>query len=564
YGPTETTACTTLTTPITPNQPITIGTPNHNTHIRLLDSALRPVPPGVPGEIYISGIGLARGYLHRPGLTAERFIADPYGPPGTRMYRTGDLARWTTDGTLDYLNRTDHQVKIRGLRIELGEIEAALSELPGIAQAVAGTHTDEVSGVHLVAYLVPAPGTSGDGPLDPGTVRDRLRGTLPDHMVPTAFVVLDDLPRTTNGKVDRRALPAPDFASRITGRAPSTPYENTLAELFAETLGLARVGVDDDFFQLGGHSLLATRLINRIRAVLGGRPTIKTLFDHPTVAALARRLDPDGSGAPADPDESGSALGTLLALRSRGEQPPVFCVHPTGGLSWCYAALLGGLPADRPLYGLQARGAADHEPLPGTLREMAADYVRTLRSVQPDGPYHLLGWSFGGVVAHAVAAELRRAGQEVRLLALLDSYPVSPFAGRAEDDRDPVGLLLEHAGLDPAGADGDAADPTGLLGLVRAENSVSAQLDEERIRALVGIAANNLRLMDGYEPDAYDGDVLFFTAAEGREAGAPTPASWRPYVGGAVTEHSVDCDHLGMARPEVLREIGSVIARRLS
>ncbi|MFE3098523.1 alpha/beta fold hydrolase, partial [Streptomyces sp. NPDC059248] len=558
YGPTETTACATLTTPLTPHQPITIGTPNHNTCIRLLDSALRPVPPGITGEIYISGIGLARGYLHRPGLTAERFVADPYGPPGTRMYRTGDLARWTTNGNLDYLDRSDHQVKIRGLRIELGEIETALAGDPGITQAVAHTHTDTDGGsTHLVAYLVAAPGTVPDT----DEIRVHLRKTLPDHMVPTAFVVLDALPRTPNGKVDRRALPAPDFGGRVTGRAPRTPYENTLAELFADTLGLPRIGIDDDFFQLGGHSLLATRLISRIRAVFGVQHTIKTLFDHPTVAALARRLDTDESG--------GEALGTLLALRSHGDRPPVFCVHPTGGLSWCYAALLGGLEPDRPLYGLQARGAAGGEPLPATIDEMAADYVDALRAVQPEGPYHLLGWSFGGVVAHAMAARLRAAGQEVRLLAMLDSSPVSPFAGRDEDDRDPVGLLLEHAGLGrgegPTDGDpGDAADPTGLLGLVRAENSVSAQLDEDGIRALVGIAANNLRLMDAYEPGTYDGDVLFFTATEGRDADAPGHESWRPYVGGTVEEHPVACDHLSMTRPETLRDIGSVIARHLS
>ncbi|WP_158628734.1 non-ribosomal peptide synthetase [Dyella choica] len=287
YGPTETTTFATCHRVLAPvsEAPIPIGKPLDNTRVYVLDDALRPVPVGVPGELYIAGAGLARGYLQRAGLTAQRFVASPFGAPGERMYRTGDRVRWREDGQLIYVGRTDHQVKIRGHRVELGEIEAVLATQPGVRQAAVIVREDQPGQRQLVAYAVAAQGAA----LDASTLRRALAGTMPEYMVPAAVILLDALPLTINGKLDQRALPAPVFQP-ASGGVPATPEEYALAGLFAEVLGLQRVGTQDSFFDLGGHSLLATRLISRIRSSLQVELSIRTLFEAPTVAELALRL----------------------------------------------------------------------------------------------------------------------------------------------------------------------------------------------------------------------------------------------------------------------------------
>ncbi|MGW6010603.1 amino acid adenylation domain-containing protein [Streptomyces sp. NPDC055210] len=297
YGPTEASVDVTAAQVHPGATSVPIGRPVWNTRVYVLDAALRPVPPGVAGELYLAGAQLARGYLDRAGLTAERFVADPYGGPGERMYRTGDLARWTSDGTVEYLGRTDDQVKIRGFRIELGEIESVLGRHDTVTQAVVVPH-----GQRLVAYVVPAAGRGTDLSVDVSAVlRRHAAAELPEHMVPAVFMALDALPLTPNGKLDRRALPAPDFAAGTTESLPRTPREEILCGLFAEVLGLERVGVHDDFFALGGHSLVAMRLAARVRAVLGAEASLRTVFDAPTPARLADALrDGATDGARAD------------------------------------------------------------------------------------------------------------------------------------------------------------------------------------------------------------------------------------------------------------------------
>ncbi|MFJ8141727.1 non-ribosomal peptide synthase/polyketide synthase [Streptomyces sp. NPDC096013] len=289
YGPTEAAVDVTAVEIAPDAAGVPIGRPVWNTRTYVLDAGLRPVPPGVPGELYLAGIQLARGYLDRPGLTAERFVADPYGAPGTRMYRTGDLARWNADGTIDYLGRTDDQVKVRGFRVEPAEIEGVLTTYPSVAHAVVVVREQR-----LVAYVVPAGGT---GAADTESIRAHTAAALPAHMVPAVFVTLDALPLTPNGKLDRAALPAPDFTTR-TGTAPRGPREEILAGLFGDVLGLEPVGADDDFFTLGGHSLLAMRLVSRVRSVLGADLTVRTVFEAPTPAQLAARLDDRAGGLP--------------------------------------------------------------------------------------------------------------------------------------------------------------------------------------------------------------------------------------------------------------------------
>src|SRR6202011_3452897 len=296
YGPTEAAVDVTYWACADSDIPaasIPIGRPIWNTQVYVLDGGLRPVPVGVAGELCIAGAGLARGYLNRAGLTAERFIANPYGRSGSRMYRTGDLAKWRSDGVLDFLGRADDQGKIRGFRIELGETETALARQRGVAQARVIAREDQRGDKQLIGYVVPAP----EAVLDPAVLRRELAGQLPGYMVPAALVALERLPLTPNGKLDRRALPAPAFGSSE-GRAPRTPQEEILANLFAEVLGLESVSIDDGFFDLGAHSLLATRLVSRIRTQLGVELPIRTLFEAPAVAQLAMRLSNAESSRP--------------------------------------------------------------------------------------------------------------------------------------------------------------------------------------------------------------------------------------------------------------------------
>ncbi|MFJ8622667.1 amino acid adenylation domain-containing protein [Kitasatospora sp. NPDC093550] len=528
YGPTEATVYT-LGRPVDAAERPGLGGPIPGIRAYVLDEHLHPVPPGVPGELYLAGSGLARGYLHRPGLTAERFLADPYGEPGTRMYRTGDLARRTRDGGLEYLGRTDHQVKIRGFRIELGEIEHVLTLHPDVSAAAVLPAED---GLRLVAYLV------ADGRPDPAELRAFAAEHLPGYMLPAAFVPLPALPLTGSGKLDRAALPAPDFGQLTGGRAARTPQEELLCALFAETLGLERVGIDDDFFDLGGHSLLAMKLLAGVRAVLGTDPGMRALFEAPTVAGLARRL---GQGQAAD------ALDVLLPLRTGGDRAPLFCVHPAAGISWVYSGLLRHLGPEQPVYGLQSRGLRGGAP--ASVAEIAEDYVRQIRAVRPTGPYHLLGWSFGAVVAQEMAVRLRAEGAEVGLLALLDGAPASPTAAApVVEPADTLDELLRSLGHDPA-------DERGLAGLQAVLGEAVAVLPE--------VFDRHRKLMAEHVPDRYRGDAVFFGATTGKPADWPYERAWLPHLDGRIEAHRLACAHGELTQPEPLARIAAVLAEKL-
>ncbi|MFJ8860113.1 amino acid adenylation domain-containing protein [Streptomyces sp. NPDC102451] len=360
YGPTEAVVASTVGGPLGATARPPIGRPTAAHRVYVLDRALRPVPEGVTGELYVAG-GLARGYLNRSGLTASRFVADPFGTPGSRMYRTGDVVRWLTDGQLDYVGRHDDQVQLRGYRVELGEIEAAVAAHPAVSGAVVTVHRDASGHQHLVAYAV-ADGAVGSGPGAPDLV-DALRGhartLLPQHMVPSAFVVLGAFPVTAQGKVDRKALPAPEFGGTAAGRAPRTPVEEILCSLFAEVLGLPGVGVDDDFFTLGGHSLLATKVVAKARSALGVELPIRALFEARTVAGLAvqvadaavarpalRRSDTGAEDSPLSYAQRRLWFANRLEQGGRGTYNVPFALRLSGAVdTTALAAALGDLVA---------------------------------------------------------------------------------------------------------------------------------------------------------------------------------------------------------------------------
>ncbi|WP_074467675.1 non-ribosomal peptide synthetase [Streptomyces sp. WMMB 714] len=441
---------------------------------------------------------------------------------------------------------------------EPGEYDALL--LPGTAgQAPLGRYTAsaEAAALPLTAHAGD-PRRADDHAALIARVRADLGERLPEYMVPGFFAVLDRLPLTPNGKVDHRSLP--DVGRRVTaaGRPPRSPQEEVLCSLFAEVLGVPSVGVDEDFFDLGGHSLLAARLINRVDAALGTELAVRALFETPTPAGLAEKLGvSDGTGA----------FEVVLPLRRGGDGAPLFCLHPAGGISWVYSGLLRWLP-DRPVYGIQARGLSDPEAAPGTIAELAADYVREIRAVQPSGPYHLLGWSLGGLIAHAVAATLEAQGEKVGTLALMDAYPdiEEPEGGQTQPElvRGIHQVLLAEAGVDPSRAEGRDLDRAEVVALLKEGGTALAGLmDEERVETFTDVFVRCSRMMFDEPLGTVGSDVLFFAATRGSVDGAPGADRWRRYTAGRLAVHEVACSHAEMVEPDHIREIGKVLSEHL-
>ncbi|MBU9423485.1 thioesterase domain-containing protein, partial [Burkholderia gladioli] len=478
------------------------------------------------------------------------------GDAEARMYRTGDLARYQPDGNIVFLGRNDEQVKVRGFRVEPGEIEAQLATHEAVREAIVIARQDPASNARLLAYVslqdaAPCAELVRD-------LREHLAARLPEYMVPAAFVVLDALPLTPNGKVDRRALPEPDDEAFAQAQyeAPQGETEQTIAALWAELLGVERVGRHDNFFALGGHSLLATRMLARLRESFGHDVSIRTLFEAPTVSQLAPRVH---TAVQSD------ALAMLLPIRTLGSKPPLFCIHPAGGFSWPYAGLAHHLP-DRPLYGLQARALAEADEQVESIEEMALDYVRQIRGVQPSGPYHLLGWSLGCHIAHAIATQLQLAGESVALLAMLDGYPMAEIGAiSSPTEAEVMGVLMQ--------AFSDSQQPTTAEPLTIAtlkahlarSNPMFQTISEPTFASIVRQFQIAPALAGMFAPEIFHGDVLFLRAVLSQADAYPQRevSGWQPYVQGRIETHDVECLHETMMSAQALARIGPIVAAAL-
>ncbi|ROP31318.1 non-ribosomal peptide synthetase [Couchioplanes caeruleus] len=538
YGPTETTIWSTMASVKAGAGVPAIGAPIGNTQVYVLDARLRPVPRGVAGELYIAGDGVARGYHRRPDLSAERFVACPFGPGGVRMYRTGDLVRWDRDDRLEYIGRTDFQVKIRGFRIELGEIEYVLQGHPGVAQAVVVVRDDHGSDRRIVGYVVPESAVAPDGDAAAllAELPEYLRKRLPDYMVPSVVIPLPAIPLTPNGKLDRRALPS-GHADTTVRQEPRDAHEAKLCALFGELLGRESVGINESFFQLGGHSLLATRLSVRIRKEFGVDMPLRTIIKYPTVAELASLAMIGGI-----PVESGNPFAVVLPLNTdpgTGKEPLWF-FHGGGGLGWTYFSFVTHV-SDRPAYALQSRGSDGREEVAGSVDEMVDDYVSEMLKIQPEGPFHLIGWSYGGTLVQAVAAKLDRLGHRVALVAVLDSSPGGHGFHETRADKTQADYREE------------LEDFFGQY--------IGIDSQQDLLDSMARVLANNVSRMRTFESPVYRGDMLFFSATLKDDVYGHL---WRPYVLGSLEVHDVHATHDEMNMPGPVTEIFEVINRKLA
>ena len=571
YGPTETTITATafeLNRERCENrsfQRIPIGRPLANREIYILDNYGNPVPVGVPGELHIGGVSLARGYLNRPELTAEKFVPNPFSEePGARLYKTGDLARYLPDGNIEFLGRVDHQVKIRGFRIELGEIEAALDQHPAVREAIVLAPEDAPGEKRLVAYVVadrdPVPTTTD--------LRSFLKEKLPEHMVPALFVLLDALPLMPNGKVDRRALPAPDRTRPELDKAfvaPRDDLEFQLAQIWEEVLGVRPVGVRDNFFELGGHSLLAVRLFALIEKRLGRKLPLTTVFQGATVEHLASLLRQQAKPGP---------QSSLVAIRPDGSKRPLFLVHPAGGHVFPYIYLAQHLDPDQPCYGLQARGLEEGQEPHTRIEDMAAYYIQAMQTVQPAGPYLLGGWSMGGVVAFEMAQQLHAQGERVALLALLDGRIPNPDETFPEEDYEAVLLVERYFGISFGPIESLAQLPKDeqlafMLEQAKRAGLVPAEIDVSEARRFVDLLKSDLRATQNYALHLYPGRIALFKASEELAGTSPDPTlGWSEWASAGVEVHLVPGNHANLVyepHVEVLAEkLSACISQSLS
>ncbi len=548
YGPTETTVWSAVAEVTAGDGPVPIGTPVDNTQLYVLDAHRQLLPVGVPGELFIGGEGVARGYLGRPELTAERFVPDPFrSAPGARMYRTGDLVRRRLpSGDIEFLGRVDTQLKVRGYRIEPGEIESVLVEHPDVAQAVVAAHEHGPGDTRLAAYIVPA---SPASPPHPHQLRAHLRTKLPDYMVPAAYILLPALPTTPNNKIDRTQLPNPDAdaAPAAVSSAPRPGLEAELASIWEGVLGVKGIGRDDDFFDLGGHSLLAIRVFGRVEALTGRRPPLSTLFRAPTIARFALLL-----GA----DESRQRWTSLVPVQTNGARRPFFYVSPFLITALSFSHLARHLGPDQPVYVIQPQGMEHDEPLHTSVEDMAAHYVKEMKDVQPCGPYWLGGHCAGSWVAFEMARQLQGCGDEIRLLVLVDSEPPGIAAPTVSSPRY-LALRLAHYWRD-----GRLLRAAQWKLSVVFERIVVRRLrraDEQR-RRIAELRAVHARAHGAYRGGLVDGDALLIRSSEhALDRSRDWHLQWNQLVRGRLTVAVVPGAHSALSQNATAAAVASAI-----
>jgi amino acid adenylation domain-containing protein len=562
YGPTEATVWSTIAEISNMSEKPHIGRPIANTKIYILDKHLQPLPIGIAGELYISGEGLAQGYLNRPELTTEKFILNPFSNEKKgRLYKTGDLARYRPDGNIEFLGRIDNQVKIRGFRIELSEIETVLSDHQSVQKAIVIAKDNLADDKYLVAYIVPKVETQRKEHLQrtasnfPSLLRKFLKEKLPEYMIPKAFVVLDSLPLTASGKVDRLALTKLDsYASRLIDKtfiAPRTPTESTLAKIWAEVLNVERVGIYDNFFDLGGDSLLTVRLMKQIHKQFDRELPISSLFLNPTIESLATSLSSSTDSLPWSP---------LVPIQPTGSSPPFFCVHPIFGVVFPYYELAHQLGKNQPFYGLQPVGLDGKTPPLTNIEDMAARYIEALRSVQPKGPYFLGGWSFGGWVAFEMAQQLQKSGEEVALLAMLDT--LAPIPGNISSLGNSVKFMLTTVAryIWPFFLDYlylIIAIARNRINSLKEDATVKVISEESKLRLLSELAIRpmlrifyaNSQAVLNYVPQVYPKKInLFRTKVQSSNAKEDPSMGWHQLTVGGTEIDRIPGNHLTMLR----------------
>lgn len=523
---------------------VPIGYPVWNTGLRILDAQLRPLPFGVAGDLYLTGLQLAQGYLGRPDLTASRFIADPFAA-GQRMYRTGDVARRLENGAIEYLGRSDDQLKIRGQRIELGDIERVMQRLPNVAQAAAHACVFNQAAVtggdarQLVGYLVAEKGTQLD---DNEDLLQQLRQFLPAHMVPVVLLQLEQLPLSTNGKLDRKALPLPQLTSNKLGRAPQSAIELIIADAFSQLLACDIEDVQADFFALGGHSLLAMRLAALLNQKLVRQGTQQVTPGQIMVASTVEKLAALLESPLAEGQAQRLGYESLLPLRD-GKGPILFCFHPASGFAWQFSILARYLDPRWAIIGIQSPRPNGPMAMASCLDEVCDQHLIKLLQRQPYGPYYLLGYSLGGTLAHHIAARLQARGEEVAFLGLLDTWPPES-QNWSEKTAD---------GLDPEVLAEIERERAAFIAVQKSENG-SPLFDE-----IEANYADAVRLLTSAHSVPFAGKATMFVAELTRQAGSNPEQIWAPWVD-EIEIYRQDCAHVDIISPQAFSKIGPIIS----